>query len=175
MFASYIMQSYLEKYNIASIVETESISKLLQKNNLSYSQSYEASRILLENAYKMYPSLKLFIDIHRDAAHYDVRTCSDGTSSFAKIMFVVGLEHENYEKNLELAEKLNSKIIELNPCLSRGVITKSGSGVDGIYNQDFHENVVLIELGGQYNFIKEANNTLEVLSKVISEYILGEI
>lgn len=45
-FASYILQSYLEEYDIYSIVEETSMSKTLKENNLIYKQSYKGSRIL---------------------------------------------------------------------------------------------------------------------------------
>ena len=47
-------------------------------------------------------------------------------------MFVVGLEHDNYEENLTLAKTLNEKIKKLAPTLSRGVLEKKGPGVNGI-------------------------------------------
>ena len=48
---------------------------------------------------------------------------------------------------------------------------KKGVGVNGIYNQDFNKNIILIEVGGQYNYIEEVNNTLKIISQVIYEYL----
>ena len=53
--------------------------------------------------------------------------------------------------------------------LSRGIYKRS----DVIFNQDLNPNAILIELGGVDNQIDELNNTLEILSKIIKEY-LGE-
>ena len=39
-----------------------------------------------------------------------------------------------------------------------------------IYNQDFDPNTILIEVGGQYNYIAEVNNTLRVFADVLYEY-----
>ena len=50
-------------------------------------------------------------------------------------------------------------------------MNKSGKWVNGIYNQDFDENVFLIEVGGQYNNIEEVKNSIDVLAKVIFEYV----
>ena len=61
------------------------------------------------------------------------------------------------------------------PTLDRGVLKKSGKGVNGIYNQDFNSNTMLIEVGGQYNNIIEVNNTLKVFAKVLSKYIKEDI
>ena len=93
---------------------------------------------------------------------------------YARVMFIVGLEHNNYDANLKLANTLNEKINEINSSLSRGVMKKQGKGVNGIYNQDFSPNGFLIEVGGQYNSIDEVNNTLKVLAKVLFSYISEE-
>lgn len=174
MFASYILESYLREYKIESVVETTSMSKVLNENGLKYKDSYKASRILLEQSIINYPSLKYFIDLHRDSSIYEKTTCELNGQKYAKILFVIGLEHDNYEQNKTFAEKLNEKLKTIDPCLSRGIIEKSGEGVDGIYNQDFNGNTLLLEIGGQYNAIDEANNTLKVLASILYEYIMED-
>ena len=52
---------------------------------------------------------------------------------------------------------------------------KSGKGVNGVYNQDFHANTMLIEVGGQYNNIREVNNSLKVLARILAEYIKEDL
>ena len=146
----------------------------LNDNNWKYHESYKASRILLEQSIKNYSTLKYFIDLHRDSSSYEKTTCKINDKSYAKILFVIGLEHENYALNKTLAENLNKKLITIEPCLSRGIIEKSGVGVDGKYNQDFNSNTLLIEIGGQYNEIKEVNNTLKVLASILYEYIMED-
>ena len=90
---------------------------------------------------------------------------------YAKVMFVIGLEHDNYKENIEVTTKLNKIITHEYPTLSRGIYKKEGKGVDGIYNQDISKNTILIEIGGVDNNITEVFNTLEVLSKAICELI----
>ena len=175
MFASYALASYLEDYGIKSLVETSSISDFLNKNNMKYSQSYEASRILMEDAFLKNSSLRFFIDLHRDSSVYEKTTFKIENDSYAKILFVVGLEHNNYELNLKVASDINDLLVKVNPELSRGIMKKSGDGVNGIYNQDFNQNVILLELGGQYNTFEEVNNTLKILAKVLSQYLTEEI
>ncbi len=168
--ASYILKEYLEDLGIATIVEENSIVDILNTNGWKYGSSYVASRILLEQAYKENPSLVFFIDLHRDAASYEKTMVEIDGVKYAKVMFVVGLKHENYASNLEVANNLNEKIKEFNEELTRGVLQKGSSGSNGIYNQDFNSNVVLIEIGGQYNYIEEVNNTLKVLADSIYDY-----
>lgn len=43
--------------------------------------------------------------------------------------------------------------------------------VNGIYNQDLNENMILLECGGYQNKIEEVNNTMILLSDVIKEYL----
>ena len=172
--ASHILKEYLQDLGISSIVEENSIVDVLNTNGWKYGYSYKASRILLENAYKNNPSLNFFIDLHRDAASYERTVLEIEGKKYAKILFVVGLEHDNYEKNLALAKHLNEKVKEINPLLSRGVLEKKGPGVNGKYNQDFNQNTILIEVGGQYNYIEEVNNTLKIVAKVIYEYLENE-
>lgn len=172
--ASHILGEYLSDLGVTTIVEENSIIDVLNTNGWKYGYSYKASRILLENAYKKNPSLDFFIDLHRDAASYDRTVTEIDGKKYAKILFVVGLEHDSYEPNLQLAKKLNEKIKKIAPTLSRGVLEKKGPGVNGKYNQDFNKNTILIEVGGQYNYIEEVNNTLKIIAKVIYEYLEDE-
>lgn len=168
--ASHILKEYLEDLGISVVVEENSIVDVLNTNGWKYASSYKASRILLEQAVTDNPSLGFFIDLHRDAASYEATTVELDGKKYAKIMFVVGKEHDGYEKNLELANALNEKIKAISPSLSRGVLQKEGKGVNGIYNQDFSPNTILIEVGGQYNYVEEVNNILKLFANVLYEY-----
>ena len=172
--ASYILHEELKKIGINSTVEKNSITNYLSEKGLGYDHSYEASRYFMEQAILENPNLNFFIDLHRDAVKRDSSTCEINGKSYARYMFVVGLEHENYKYNLELANRLNDKTNNVEACLSRGVITKQGYGVNGIYNQDFNKNTILIELGGYENTIDEVMNTIEILSKIIKDEIDGK-
>ena len=169
--ASHILGEYLEDLGIGAIVEENSIVDILNTNGWKYGSSYKASRILLENAYKENPSLSFFIDLHRDAGSYERTMTEIDGKKYARVMFVVGLENKTFEPNLSLANKLNDMIKEISPKLTRGVLEKQGKGVNGVYNQDFNQNTILIEVGGQYNYIEEVNNTLKIIAKVIYEYL----
>lgn len=171
LIASKILKEYLEDLGIGVIVEEDNVTEKLHSLNWKYGYSYKVSRMFMEDACKDNPSLKYFIDLHRDSSKYEKTTTEIEGEKYAKLLFVIGLDHENYEPNLLLAEKLKEKIKNYNENLFRGIMKKSGKGVNGIYNQDFNSNVMLIEVGGQYNNISEVNNTLKVLAKILSEYI----
>lgn len=169
--ASYYLKEKLEDLGIKTIVENQKIKDILNKNKWVYRYSYQASRIYLEEAKKSNPSLKYFIDLHRDSSRKDITTTTIEGKSYAKVMFLVGLEHDNYEANLKVASSLNEMIKLKYPSISRGIYKKKGPGVNGIYNQDFDSNCILIEVGGQYNSILEVSNTIDVLARILYEYI----
>lgn len=172
--ASYYFQERLKDLGIESVVEKRKIKDVLDKNGWNYRYSYNASRVYLEEVSKNNPSIKYFIDLHRDSVGKDKTTTTINGKSYARVMFLVGLEHENYQKNLDLATRLNELISQFDSTLSRGIYQKEGPGVNGIYNQDFNSNTILIEVGGQYNTIEEVANTIEVIARVLKDY-LGEL
>ena len=120
-----------------------------------------------------YPNLDLLIDIHRDATKHDSSTIKIGNKSYATVLFVIGLEHDNYVKNLSVANSLHNKIEEKYPGLSKGILKKQGPLVNGIYNQDISPKAILIECGGYENKIDEVSNTISVIATIISDYIGG--
>ena len=172
--AAYILKDYLHDLGINALVEEGSVSEILNSFNWKYANSYKASRMLLEDAYKNNPTLNFFIDIHRDSASYDITTVEINDIKYAKLMFVVGLEHDNYLNNLEVANELNEMVKSVNPSLSRGVLKKKGKGVNGKYNQDFSPNTILVEVGGEYNSIEEVNNSLKLFANILFSYLRGK-
>ena len=174
LMASYILRESLNDLGIPSMVETNDIAELLRVHSWKYSYSYAASKILLEDAIRKNPSLVYFIDLHRDSMSYDITTTTIDDKKYAKVLFVIGKDNPNYEKNLKMAEAINEYIKNINPKLTRGISQKGGSGVNGIYNQNISPNAILIELGGQYNNITEINNTLSILADAIYHYVKGE-
>jgi stage II sporulation protein P len=171
---SYILKDYLEDYGIPTIVETQSITEILRTNNWSYKYSYEASRIAIKDTITNTNSLKLIIDLHRDSSNLSKTLLETNNTKYARILFVVGGENQYYKENLKVSEQLKDLLEQSVPNITRGIITKKGEGVNGIYNQDLSTKSVLIEIGGQYNEIEEINNTIKILSKVILMYIEGE-
>ena len=169
--ASYYLQEKLNDLGLNTIVEKRMIKDALNKNNWVYKDSYKASRIYLENTYQNNTSLKLFIDLHRDSSLKSKTTTTIDGKSYARVMFLVGLEHDNYNANLKVATDINNLIKAKYPSLTRGIYKKSGPGVNGIYNQDFNSNCILIELGGQYNTMLEVSNTIDILAKILYDYI----
>lgn len=171
LMASYLLKEKLNDLGLPSIVEDTNITEFLSLNNWNYASSYKASRIFMLDKQNTYPSIKYFIDIHRDSVGKNLTTTKINNKSYARILFVVGLEHKNYNKNLDLANNINSLFEKYYPGLSRGVYKKEGPNVNGIYNQDISPNVMLIEVGGVDNNIEEVMNTINAISDVLKKYI----
>ena len=171
MINNYILEDIFNRNGYQTIVEERSIKEMLNNNNWKYSSSYKASRIYLEDTYKLNPSLEYFIDLHRDSLPHSKTYISIDGKDYAKILFLIGLENPNYEKNLLLTEKINNKLNEYYPGLSKGILKKGGEGVNGIYNQDFNENVILVEMGGYENTTTEVLNSSSAFAKCFMEAI----
>ena len=168
--AAHTLRDYLEEEGIQTYVENNDFYDFLALNNWNYNNLYQVSRFYLEDTMKRYKNIKLYIDFHRDSIKHELSTITIDDKSYAKILFVVGISHDNYKENLKVAKKLNSLIIS-KANISRGIMQKSSANANGIYNQDVSSNVVLIEVGGYQNKYSEVDNTLELLAKVIKEYL----
>ena len=171
LMASYLLKEKLNSSGLATIVEDTNMTEFLSLNNWDYSSSYKASRIFLLDKQNTHPTIKYYFDIHRDSVNKKLTTVNINNKSYARILFVVGLEHSNYQENLNAANELNSIIDKKDPGLSRGIYKKEGPGVNGIYNQDISSKVFLIELGGIDNNIEEVLNTINALTDTITTYI----
>lgn len=169
--AAYLLKGLLNKSGISTLVETANINDFLSLNGWNYASSYKASRYYLEEAIRQNPNLKLIIDLHRDSVPREKSTITINDKNYAKILFVIGTDYDGYEENLSLANALNNLINNKYAGLSRGVITKGGEGVNGVYNQDISNKIVLIECGGNENTIDEVMNTMLVLNEIIKEYL----
>lgn len=168
---NYILEGIFNNRGYKTYVEEESVKDILNKNNWNYAASYKASRILIENAKINNPSLKYFIDIHRDSLERDKTTITIDGKDYAKIIFLLGLENPNYEENNEFIEKINDKVNEYYPGLSKGIYKKEGPGVNGVYNEDFSSKLILLEIGGYENTTSEVLNTAIAFSKCYLEVL----
>lgn len=172
--SNYILEEIFNKNKLYTYVEESSVKEILNNNSWNYAYSYQATRILLEQRKQEYPTLKYFIDIHRDSITKDKTTVTINNKSYAKILFLIGLENPNYQENLIFTEKLNNKLNQKYPNLTKGIYKKGGPGVNGVYNQDFSKYLILVEMGGYQNTpIEVLNSSLalaECFMEVINEY-----
>lgn len=174
LMASYILEEQLSKKGHVVLVEEESVSKLRTTLGLNYAGSYKVTRSMMENAKKNNPTLKYYIDLHRDSLTRDKTTLTVDGKSYAKILFIVGLENSNYQENLDFTNRISELLNQKVKGLSKGIYKKEGPLVNGVYNQDFSNRVILIELGGNENTIDEVYRSLIVLGEVLDEVIKND-
>lgn len=171
--ASYEIKKTLENELIEVVVEEGNISEFLNANNYDYNYSYIASRYFIEEELNK-NDYDLIIDLHRDAISKSASTVTIDGVKYAKILFVIGKKNNNYKNNYAIAEALNNKIKEKYPTLTRGILLQEGKNVNGIYNQDLNSNMILLELGANYNTYEEVKNTIRLIAPIIGEYVYGK-
>ncbi|MCM3638212.1 stage II sporulation protein P [Sporosarcina luteola] len=139
----------------------------MEKQNSAFREAYHVVRPFVEKQIKE-NEYDLIIDLHRDSAKRKTTTLTYNNQTYGKIYFVLGENNPNFHKNKEYAEQLSAQLDKLVPGISRGIFGKRGEHVDGVYNQDLAQNMVLIELGGIDNTEEEINRSISVLAKAIS-------
>jgi len=139
-------------------------------------EAYGVAINTLKTYANSYPSIKVYIDIHRDAVSADkpkLRMVKKiNGKNAAQIMFVVGtndlLPHPNWEKNLKFALKVQQKLNEKYPGLARPVWI-----VGKRYNQHISENALLIEIGGDGNLLSECLESTKYLAEALNDVMRG--
>lgn len=150
-------------------METD-VMKTMKLSHSKFHEAYKVARPFIQEAIQKRP-YDLILDIHRDSAKKKVTTLTSGDKKYAKIALVIGLEHPTYGWNLAYAEQLNAELNQLVPGISRGIMKKEGKGVDGVYNQDLAQQLLLVEIGGIDNTEQELLNTIEVLAEAVQSLL----
>jgi len=142
-----------------------------------YTPSYTRSLNSIRNILARYPSIRIILDIHRDA--FPVRNRAEeqnaralsamrlGGEETARLMLVWGPDTPNSGETRKFAELLKNKINEQSPGLCRKVLEKG----TGQYNQQLSDYSALIEVGSNANTMEEALNSIPYLARAVSETI----
>lgn len=169
--ASLILKQLLEEAGIGVIVEEKNIMNTLNEREWDYSYTYRISREFMEQQKKDNPSLKIFIDLHRDSVKKEYSTVTINEKNYAKIMFLVGKNRDNLDANLTYIKDLESY---LNQNYS-GILRNTYYREEYDYNQDFSDMTFLIELGSDSNSLDEVYNSLYTLKDAISNFVKEEL
>ena len=141
-----------------------------------YSRSIET----LKKRRKEYPSLKIFIDIHRDAFKKGTRTPDQeivviNGERVAKVMAVIGTgkgqykgfsEKPKWEENYKFANKITSKLHEKYSGLVKPIYVRSGR-----FNQHISTQAILFEVGSNMTTLEEAERAAKYIAEAISEIV----
>ncbi|KAF0823451.1 stage II sporulation protein P [Cytobacillus firmus] len=160
----------LARKGIGAEHDKTNIAAELKKKGWNWENSYTMSRETVQTAMTENKDVKFLIDIHRDSLPRGKTTALIGQEPYARLFFVVGKEHKNYEQNLKVATELHQALEVKYKGISRGVIVKGKSEGNGIYNQDLSERALLMEFGGVENNLDELNNSIKAFADVFSDY-----
>lgn len=142
----------------------------------SYNGSYTHSRNAATEYLKKYPSIRLILDLHRDASgdiDNQMRTHAkvDGKDC-AQLMVVIGTnatrKHPNWEENLSLGLKLHAQLERIAPGITRPLTLREQR-----FNQDLITGALLIEVGAAGNTHPEAIRAAEILAEAIVQLAQG--
>jgi stage II sporulation protein P len=170
-----------EHYNMVSIGER--VADILEEAGItvihdrslhdypSYTGSYNQARKSIQSWLAEYPSIRLVLDLHRDASgdlnnQFRPVVTLDGVET-AKIMLVMGtnasgLKHPDWKENLSLGLKLQAQLERQAPGITRPISLRSQR-----FNQDLTPGSLLIEMGAAGNTHAEALRAAEQLAKAI--------
>lgn len=140
----------------------------------SYNDSYTRAAETIRGYLKKYPSIKIVLDLHRDAI------AGEGTDKVkpvveingqkaAQVMIVMGSQSgsvtnfENWQENLKLAVKLQRQLEGMYPTLARAL-----SLMPRKYNENLTTGSMLIEIGTEVNSIDEVSYSAELLGNALA-------
>lgn len=166
------LQTQLTANGVATEILPVNTAEELAKLKKSFAYSYHAVRPFVQQQVEQ-TDYDLIIDLHRDSLGRDKTTATYEGNNYARVAFVVGIEHPNYKQNEEKVIRLKAEMEKITPGITRNIIRKGGPRVDGKYNQDIHPNIILVELGGPQNTEDELNRTIAVLAEAV-QAILSE-
>ncbi len=142
----------------------------------AYSGAYDRSKEAVERYLAEYPTIKVVLDIHRDAligadnTTYKTRAVVE-EKEMAQIMLVVGsddagLSHPEWKKNLTLAVKLQQRMNGLDPTLARPITVRTNR-----FNQQLTTGSLLVEVGSHGNTLQEALGAAKLFARVLGEQL----
>ncbi|MBR4905751.1 MAG: stage II sporulation protein P [Clostridia bacterium] len=134
--------------------------------------AYDRSFITIEKYHKEYPSVVLFIDLHRDAYTSTGTVPCDYLTingiETARLMFVVGKgekysDKPYYDSNIAFAERMTAYLNTISDKLCRPVRVKTGR-----YNQHVAPNCILVEVGHNANTLSQAKAAMPYFAESIA-------
>lgn len=127
----------------------------------SYNGAYERSAVTVKKILKANPTIKVVLDVHRDAIQPSADTMiapvtTINGKSCAQVMIISGCDNgkmkmPNYMENLKFSASLQRQMEKDYPTLARPILFDYRK-----YNQDLTTGSILLEVGGHANSLDEA-------------------
>lgn len=140
----------------------------------SYNGSYTRSKATVQGYLKKYSSIRVVIDLHRDAMASGndkiAPTVEIANQKAAQVMLVMGSQtgsitgHSKWKENLRLALLLQQQFEKKYPGFARSMLLKSAK-----YNQNLSTGSILIEIGTDANTLSQALYSGELVGKTLAE------
>lgn len=139
----------------------------------SYNGSYDNSKTTVEYYLEKYPSIKIVLDVHRDAVERDGRIISPVSVingvEYAQIMIISGADNgymnmPNYKENLKFATLVQNQTAKKYPGLMRPVLFDYRN-----YNQQLTTGSILVEIGTHGSTIEQAKNSAYAFAVSLAE------
>lgn len=144
----------------------------------AYSGAYGRSGAAVAEYLRQYPTIKLVLDVHRDAlvgsdgTVYKAVTSIDRVKT-AQVMLVIGSngggsDHPGWQDNLALAARLQKSLDTLYPTLARPMTLRQSA-----YNQEQCPGSLLVEVGAHGNTLQEALAGAQDFARAAGAVFLG--
>ena len=145
----------------------------------SYTGSYANSRAVVQQYLAQYPSIKVVLDVHRDAIESEsgsryAPVCTVEGRQAAQVMIICGCDNgttvqlPNWRQNLRFAAAWERSMEGMYPGFTRPVLFSYR-----FYNQDLTTGSLLIEIGGHGNNLNEALYAGQLAAKGLAAALLG--
>ena len=145
----------------------------------SYTGSYANSRAVVQEYLAQYPSIKVVLDVHRDAIEREsgarcAPVCTIDGRQAAQVMIICGCDNgtsvqlPNWRQNLRFAAAWERSMEAKYPGFTRPVLFSYR-----FYNQDLTTGSLLIEIGGHGNNLNEALYAGYLAAQGLAEALLG--
>ena len=138
----------------------------------SYNSSYANARQKILGYLEEYPSLRMVIDLHRDALDKPVReTAEIGGQTLAPLMLVVGtdeggLSHPHWADNLSCGLKLQALANRDQPGLFKSLSFRKER-----FNGDLTPGSLIVEVGSTENTLPEAVASMPCLARYVAQLL----
>ncbi len=166
---------------IAAILEDRGIKTVHSRtlhDSPAYNGSYNRALDDITAYVKEYPSIKVVIDVHRDAMVTQngtkYKTVAEvGGETTAQLMFVCGtdgggLVHDNWRQNLSFQMKLQDRLNTAYPGLMRPINIR-----DERFNQHVTPGSMLLEVGTSGNSLPEALSSARLFANALADELLS--
>ncbi len=164
---------------ICKVLEANGIGFIHDKNiyDESYNGAYSRSRVTVEEYLEKYPTIKIVLDVHRDAIYYSDTSHCKPTAEIngrkaAQIMIITGAEEgyisdfPHWEDNLRFALCIQKTAEEKFPGLMKPLYFCQRK-----YNMDTSLCSVLLEIGTDANTLDEALYSAHMMGVVLSDIV----